>query len=202
MYNAGQMQLQSATWLQGHSGDRPSFEAVVCHTFAPNRVHQVFMMPQGLLFLELRKKVGSAIGNANQNAVVMGAVMGGLIGAAIAGAVSEAMSNNETNHENFEMCSEDELYQLAAQRKKSFVSKNDEIISVTIDAPGGFTRMFGNSKLAGYITVRDRKLGKVKMEVYDQAALSVAVDSLPRRLKERVIVNVAFDQQNTRFVPR
>jgi len=201
MYNSGQMQLQSATWLQGHSGDRPSFEAVVCHTFAPNRVHQVFMMPQGLLFLELKKKVGSAMGTNANNAVAMGAVMGGLIGAAIAASIADNMSSAE-GHENFEMCGEEELYQIAAQRRRSFVAKNDEIVSVTIDAPGGFTRMFGNSKLAGYVTVRDRKLGKVKMEVYDQAAMSVAVDSLPRRLKERVICNVVFDRNSTRFLPK
>ncbi|HMC11308.1 MAG TPA: hypothetical protein VKH44_08455, partial [Pirellulaceae bacterium] len=99
-------------------------------------------------------------------------------------------------------CSEDELYQLASQRRKSFVAKNDEILSVTIDAPGTFTRMFGCSKLAGYITLRDHKLGKVKMEIYDQAAMSVAVDSLPRRLKERAFVNVEFDLGSTTFRPK
>ena len=45
------------------SSDRPSFQATVCRTFS-TRHYQVFAMPQGLLFLELRTKPG-APGNPN-----------------------------------------------------------------------------------------------------------------------------------------
>ena len=62
--------------------------------------------------------------------------------------------------------------------------------------------MFNDSSLAGWVTIRDHVLGKVKMEIRDQAAMSVAVDCLPRRFGERVLVNVEFDRQRTLFVPR
>jgi len=58
MYSSGQQPMQSAAWLQSHGGDRPSFEATVCRTFS-TLPYQVFAMPQGLLFLELRNKPGS-----------------------------------------------------------------------------------------------------------------------------------------------
>ena len=100
------------------------------------------------------------------------------------------------------MCSEEELFELARTRKRSFVSKYDDVSSIAITAPSGWDRLFAPSTLAGYITLRDKTLGKVKMEIHDQAAMSVAVDASPRRLAERVWVNVEFDQRNTRFVPK
>jgi hypothetical protein len=200
MYTPGQMQMQSAALLQGYAGDRPAFEAIVCRTFSA-KPFQVFALPQGLLFLELRNKPGSGGGGNNNNAIVIGAVLGGMIGAGIAAALADANAA-PADTENFDMCSEDELFALAQKRRRSFVSKADEIMSVTIDAPRGLSRLFANSSLAGYITIRDRKLGKVSMEIHDQAAMSVAVDALPRRFGERVFVNVEFDRHSTKFVPR
>ena len=198
MYSPGQQQMQSANWLHGHAADRPSFQATVCRTFS-TRPYQVFLMPQGMLFLALKNKPGSA--KDNNGAVVAGAVMGGLIGACIAQAMTSGPSDSGRS-ENFELCSEEELLQIAKERRRSFVSKNDEILSVSIDAPAGLSRMFADSSLAGWITLRDRKLGKVAMEIHDQAAMSVAVDALPRRLRERVFVNVELDRQTTKFRPK
>jgi len=199
MYSSGQQQMQSATWLQNHAGDRPSFQATVCRTFS-TRPYQVFAMPQGLLFLELRNKPGTP-GTPNNGAIVAGAIMGGAIGACIAGALTST-PGDPSRIENFDMCSEEELFALANQRRKSFVSKVDEILSVTIEAPSGLSRMFADSTLAGYITLRDRKLGKVSMEVHDQASMSVAVDALPRRLAQRCFVNVELDRQTAKFKPK
>ena len=53
--------------LHGHAADRPSFQATVCRTFS-TRPYQVFLMPQGMLFLELKNKPGSA--KDNNGAVV------------------------------------------------------------------------------------------------------------------------------------
>jgi len=191
--------MKSAAWLQGHSGDRPSFQATVCRTFS-TRPYQVFAMPQGLLFLEVRNKPGVAK-EANTGAIVLGGVLGGALGAGIAHAMTSGPSDSG-KAENFELCSEDELFQIAKERKRSFVSKLDEIQSITIDAPSGLSRMFADSTLAGWITLRDRKLGKVSMEIHDQASMQIAVDALPRRLKERVFVNVEFDHQTTKFRPK
>src|SRR5262245_13694366 len=197
MYTPGQMQLQSVAMLNSSTGDRPSFQATVCRTFSA-RPYQVFMMPQGLLFLERRDKAAMAKDNAN--AVVVGAVLGGMLGACIASALT---SNSDSQAESgLEHLREEDLFELARTRKRSFVARQDEILSLTIDAPGSFGRLFTNSSLAGWIKLRDRKLGKLTMEVHDQAALSVAVDSLPRRYGDRVVVNVEFDRERTMFRPR
>ena len=200
MYNAGQMQLQSANWLNGHTADRPSFHAKVCRTFS-TRTFQVFAMPQGLLFLESRGKAtgDGASDESQQKAMVVGAVLGGALGACLGAAIAGAGSGGQTQ-ENFDLCGEEELFDLAKRRKRSFVAKNDEILAVSIDAPRGFGKLFADSSLAGTIVVRDRRLGKLTLEVHDQAALSVAVDALPRRFADRCFVNVALDRNTAKFV--
>jgi hypothetical protein len=200
MYASGQQQLQSASWLNQYSNDRPSFHAVVCRTWSPNRPFQVFVMSQGLLFVESRNKIGN-VGGGNSNAIVVGAVLGGAIGACIGAAIAANSRGDGGQHENLDTCSEEQLFQLAATRRRSFAAKNDEILSVTIDAPGSWSRLMAPSTLAGWVTVRDRKLGKVTMEVHDQAALSVAVDSLARRYAERAFINVELDRNTARFNP-
>jgi hypothetical protein len=200
MYNAGQLQLQSANWLNSHTGDRPSFHATVSRTFS-SRTYHVFAMTQGLLFLRSKRTgKGSASDEEQQRAMMMGYFFGGVIGAAIGQAIANSGSPAD-DHENFELCSEDELFELAKKRKTSFVAKNDEITSVSIDAPRGFSRLFVDSTLAGYIIIRDRRLGRLTLEVHDQAALSVAVDALPRRFGDRCFVNVELDRNTAKFVP-
>jgi hypothetical protein len=102
----------------------------------------------------------------------------------------------------FDLMSEDDLLELARSRKKSFVSKIDEIRWVTIDAPGFLGSMLGDSSVAGHVTLRDKVLGKVTMQIRDQSSMAVAVDALPRKLGERARVIVAFDQASRRFVRR
>src|SRR5438874_13445412 len=121
MYQSGQQQMQSATWLQNHGGDRPSFQAMVSRSFS-TRQYQVFAMSQGLLFLEVRSKGGSP-GKSNTGAIVLGGIMGGAIGACVAGALT-SQGADAGRMENFDLCSEDELFELAKQRRKSFVAKN------------------------------------------------------------------------------
>jgi len=199
MYNAGQMQLQSANWMNSHTADRPSFHAKVCRMFSVTRTYQVFAMPQGLLFLESKSQGGGPSDDTQQRAVMVGAVLGGMMGACIGAAIAGSGSPTH-NRENFELCSEEELFEMAQKRKRSFVSKNDEIVSVSIDAPRGWSRMFADSSLAGWIVIRDRRLGKLTLEVHDQAALSVAIDALPRRFGDRAFVNVELDRNTAKFV--
>ena len=200
MYTSGQMALQSMTWLQNNTSDRPSFRALIRRAFS--RTHyQVFALPRGLLFLERRSITESSAGGGS-GAVVAGAVLGGAVGAIIGAAIASSAATSSEREENLDMCSEETLIELARARKKSFVAKLDEIISISIDAPGSFGRMFADSTLAGWITLRDKCLGKVTLEIHEQPAMAVAVETLPRRLGERAHINVEFDQQAMRFVPR
>jgi hypothetical protein len=197
----GQVELQSLTWLQKNAADRPSFEAVLRRGLGGPRPFRVFALPNGLLFLELKQKAGSG-GGGPSNVVVAGAVLGGAVGAVIGGIIAGSMSSDEAQTESgFDYYDEDRLIELARTRKRSFVAKYDEIRSVSIDAPGGFGRLFADRKLVGWITLRDQVLGKVAMELRDPSDMSVAVDALPRRLGDRVAVNVRLDAQKARFVP-
>jgi len=200
MYTSGQLELQSTTWLQKSVSDRPSFRAVVRRTFSKTH-YQAFALPRGILFLERRDITESSAGGGS-GAVVAGAVMGGMVGAIIGAAIANSMATTSVREENLDACPEERLIELARARKKSFVAKLDEIISLTIDAPSSFGRMFADSTLAGWITLRDKCLGKITLEIHDQPGLAIAVENLPRRLGNRVFINVELDQQAMRFVPR
>lgn len=202
MYTSGQMALQSTAWLQKNTADRPSFKAVIRRAFSKTQ-YQAFALPRGLLFLE-RRSIRQGGDCAPTGAIVAGAILRGALGAVIGAAMSTSAppSSASVRDENLDVCPEETLIELARARKKSFVAKLDEIISLSIDAPSSFGRMFADSTLAGWITLRDKGLGKVTLEIHEQPAMAVAVETLPRRFGERVHINVEFDQQAMRFVPR
>jgi hypothetical protein len=202
MHKAAQCELQSSRWLAGNTADRPSFHAMIRRGLSGPRPFQVFALPTGMLFLELKQKPGTG-GNGPNGAVVVGAVLGGAIGACIGAAVAGSTSSGTPELEGgFDMCGEDQLIELARKRKRSFVAKYDEICSVSIDAPGALGRLFAARSLVGWITMHDSTLGKVPMEIRDPLAMAVAVEALPRRLGERVQINVELDPHTTRFVPK
>jgi hypothetical protein len=166
-------------------------------------------MPAGLLCLEMRNKDYGNIGQNGPSAGMTMAVMGfgaigGLAAAMAASRDAERYGSAPARRleASFDLMQEEELLELARQRRKSFVCKLDEILSATIKAPSFFSRTLGDNSLAGIITLRDRSLGKIVMEVRDQTHLAVAVDALARRLGERATVNVAFDEQTRKFVKR
>ena len=207
-FTSGQYELRSSSIMANHTGDRPSFQADVSRGWFGSGHFQVFAMPQGLLFLQMQlKDYGNLGSNANYAGMAM-AMSFGAIGGLAAGmaAARDAERYGERPEDKWETgldaLSEDELLDMAKSRRKSFVAKNAEISAVSIDAPGAFSRALGDSSLQGTITLRDRTLGKVSLEIRDAAAMSVAVDALRRHLGDRVQVNVQFDQQSMRFLPK
>jgi hypothetical protein len=197
MYKAGQVQLQSTGWMQKHTGDRPSFDAVICRSiFSGSRRYRVFAMARGLLFLPLEDHP------ATKAPPCMGT---GLAGAArTLEYAQEWYARQPVPPEcqaDFDIKSDEEILKLAGERRQSFVAKQEEITRLSIDPPGAIARLLGTS-VAGLITLRDRTLGKVTMEVREQLALTVAVESLPKRLGERAVVNVQWDEPARKFVPR
>lgn len=206
-FQSGAQELSSNRWMSQHTGDRPAFQADISRGLFRSGHFQVFAMPQGLLCLEMRHKDYGNLGNHGHN---VGAAwfMFGAIGGLAAG-LAAARDNERYGaapaqrwEASFDTMQEDELLELARQRKKSFVCKLDEIRSVQVDAPSGLSNLLGDGSLAGIVTLRDRTLGKIVMQVRDQTHLAVAVDALPRRLSDRARINVAFDEATRRFVRR
>jgi hypothetical protein len=204
MFNAGQMELQSDRWLRGNTSDRPSFNALICRGFGGERRFQVFAMSKGLLCLDKGppRSSGGGGGGDNTGAIVAGAVVGGLVGAMVVSALtSNVPSAGAGSEERFDLCSEQELLDLARARKKSFVAFYDQITGISLDVPGFFGKMFGDSRTVGWITLREKTLGKVAMEIREASEMCVAMESLPRRLGNRVQVNLQLDPRTrTSFV--
>jgi hypothetical protein len=177
MSNGFNVELQSARWMQGHTSDRPSFNVLISKGFGERRF-QVFAMTKGLLALDKGPAKGSGGGDEAANrAVMVGAVMGGALGAVIGAAVASNMTGPSGSEERYDTCSEDELLDLAAQRKKSFVAFYDQISSVSLDLPGFWGRTFGDGRTVGIITLQEKSVGKVAMEVATPPKMSVAIDS-------------------------
>ena len=194
MYQA----LQSSAWLQNHSADRPSFEAKVSRGYSSCE-YVVFAMQHGLLFLEQKDHVFSARNQGVNGAVLAGAIMGGAAGALIAGALTSGNNGPTRKESGLETQSDEELFALARSRKKSFVAERDDIESVSIDPPSFLSGLFGG-RVAGTITIRDRQLGKLRLELTDKASMAAAIDAFPRHYGNRTAINVRWDQAKNAYV--
>jgi hypothetical protein len=183
--------------MQKHTGDRPSFDAFICRSiFFGTRRYRVFVMARGLLFLPLEDHP------ATKAPPVMGTGLAGAV--RTMEYASEWYARQPIPPEcqaDFDIKSDDELLKLAGERKQSFVAKQEEIVKLTIDPPGPIARLLGTS-VAGVITLRDRALGTIAMEIRDQFPLAIAVESLPKRLRERTVVNVQWDEPSRKFLPK
>jgi hypothetical protein len=197
----GQVDLQSNQWLSGHTGDRPVIDAIIAGFVTAPRCYQVFIMKKGLLYLDLgpEKKAG---GQLSPGAAVAAGVLGGAVGGLIAGMVAQSMAGPEERGPRYDMQDDDTLLEMARGSKHSFVSLYNEIDSVSIDAPGFLSELFGNGKTAAWIKVRDRANGRVCMEIRGVSAVAAAAESLPRRLGDRVKVNVELDRRTLRYRSR
>ena len=103
----------------------------------------------------------------------------------------------ESDHSRY---SDDELLQMARERKHSMVVPYDDIASVSIDLPGVFDKISQGGSLVGWITLREKTLGKLKMEIRDLLSMAAAIEAFPLRVGDRVKVNVDFDEENYEFV--
>jgi len=208
-FQAGQQELQSNQWVSKHTADRPSFQCDINRGLFRSGHFQVFAMPAGLLCLEMRHKDYGNIGQGGNNyagmffAMQFGAI-GGLAAGLAAARDAERYGGTPAQRweKSFELMDESELLELARQRRKSFVCKLNEIRSVTINAPSLLSRTLGDNSLAGNITVRDKCMGKIVMQVRDQTHMAVAVEALAKRLGDRAKVNVEFDERTRRFRKR
>jgi hypothetical protein len=203
MYTAGHQELQSNRWLQGHTGDRPSFDAIIARGFSGNRRFQVFAMTRGLLCLDKGKPISGSGSDLDTRAVVIGGVLGGALGAMVGAAVASNTPMGRAPVEpNYDLCSEDELLELARTRRRSFVAFYDDIKSISLNPPGFLARLLGDRSTAGYVKLRERKLGTVEMEIREASEMVVAIDTLPRRLGDRVQVKLQLDPRTRTFIPK
>jgi hypothetical protein len=200
MYAGGGQQLDSMQWVQGHGGERPMFEGVIAGMLFGSRPYYFFGLPEGLLFLpSVKLRVGEGNG---QDAFVAGWKMGGLIGGLVGAAIAGTLADPAVDDTAYECLTDTQLFELARRRRGSFACLNDDVEWIQLDAPSGLARLVGSSRLAGWLTLRDRRLGKRTIEIYDPATLALACESLPERFGDRVRINVEYDDRAMRYRPR
>jgi hypothetical protein len=199
---SAQLELQSSKWLAGHTSDRPVIDAIIARgLFGSPRCFQVFVMQKGMLFLDLGpERKGRS--NMPAGAMVAAGVLGGAVGGLVAGMVAESMSGPEQRGPRYDMHDDDTLLEMARGSRYSFVSLYGDVKYVSIDAPGFWAGLFGSGKTAAWITLRDRAIGKVQMEIRDVAAVMAAIEGLPRRLGDRLHNNVELDRRTLRYRSR
>jgi hypothetical protein len=128
-----------------------------------------------------------------------GAMVGGVMGAIVGEILASSVSGPVRKESGLETLSDEELFALARNRKRSFVAERDEIESVSIDPPRGLSSLI-NSRLLGIVTIHDRRLGKVTLQLSDRTAMSVVIDAFPRHYGNRVLVNVRWDHAKSSYV--
>jgi hypothetical protein len=200
MHAGGGHQLDSMQWIPGYGGDRPMFEGVIAGAFFGSKQYYFFALPEALLFLpSVKLRIGAGSG---PDAFVAGWKMGGLIGGVVGATIAGALADPAIDDTAYECLSETQLFELARSRRGSFACLNDDIEWIQLDAPSGLARLLGSSRLAGWLTLRDRRLGKRTVEIYDPAMLALACESLPERFGDRVRIKVEYDDQAMRYRPR
>ena len=80
------------------------------------------------------------------------------------------------------LLSDDELIELARQRKRSFVARYEDIAWARIDPPDAIEQFFGGTRLQGTITFREKVVGKVVIQIHDRQSMETAIDVFSRRL--------------------
>jgi hypothetical protein len=84
---------------------------------------------------------------------------------------------------------------MAREPKHSLVANYDDVITASVDPPG----FFAGRSLVGLISLRERSLGKLNLEIYDRMSMDTAIETLTGKLGGRVTVNVVFDPQTATF---
>jgi hypothetical protein len=194
--------------LLGANGNgRPTFEATIGRGWGGLRQYQIFILQEGLLFLERCDQKETTQETGNQRTALALTMFGGAIGGMIGGMIAKPRVNESNfvpakRESGLEMKSDEELFELARARKQSFVVKHEEVLSASIDAPSTWDGLFGHRTLAGWITIETVSEGKLPLEFRSAAEMAVAAESLPRRYGSRVAVNSELDERRKRFVPR
>ena len=98
------------------------------------------------------------------------------------------------------LLSNDELVELARQRKRSFVAQYDEIKWARIEPADTLERMLYGGQYQGTITFREKTVGKVTIQVYDQQCMETAIDAFSDRLPDVADIRAEFDLRQHRYV--
>lgn len=189
--------LQANDHSEGKS-DRPEFEVRIKRPPVACRRYQVIAFTPGILLLDLGPpKAQAGDGNTAMICGILGGLVGAYLGAALEGAMESQSANLDSSYARY---SDDQLIQIARGRKHSMVALYDDIESASIDAPSTMDKIYRGRGLVGWISLHEKTLGKLKMEVRDLSSMAMAMKILPSRLGDRAKVNVEFDDEHCVFV--
>ena len=193
------VELKSSALFEQHQqkNDRPSF-----HGKMGNQNFQVFFCKEGVLFLELTMKRRNSDKESSFPILgVIGALFFGMFGAWMGMFFDRLREDGVTKDPNLcHLVSDEELFALAKQRKRSFVLFNDELKSIRIIGAPLTTRLFGSGTVQGRCQFKARKQGKREIEIRDLQSMQAAIHACSERFNELTSVEARFDQGLQRFV--
>jgi hypothetical protein len=196
--NPGFVQLRTAAIADRTQSDRPMFDAKVSRLFG-SRSYHVFCFSEAMLFLNAVEPQAASNG-AGGGAVVAGALVGGLVGAMVGAAIASSTDSPGVRKDNSNLLSDDQLLDVARQRGRSLVADYPDIVGARIDGPGAMDKLFGSSKLVGYVNLRDRTLGRLTLEINSKQDMMTAIQALKKRLGDRLQVNLEWNEAAKVFV--
>jgi hypothetical protein len=137
----------------------------------------------------------------NAKFAIIGGLLGGMLGSTV-GMILDQQAH-EKQVPSMDLCSlgtDEELFGLSKSRKQSLVVFYDEIKWARLEAPPARIARQESNTLQGRLTFKARACGKKVMKIHNPSHMTVAVDALPARLGDRLVVNAKFHSQQCCFV--
>ncbi len=188
--------------LEKFGEDRPVFHGRLSRGLRRTRFFQVFACRTGFLCLELTYQKR---GDFDPLAFFrwMAAIWFGPL-AIIAQVI---MARKSVRHEaaldlSSAMLGNEEVVELARERKRSFVARYDDMQSAHIEPPGEFERFLYGNHYQGTVTFREKTVGKVTIHIYDRQCMDTAIDAFSERLSDIAEIRAEFDLRQRRFIAK
>jgi hypothetical protein len=167
------------------------------------RDYQVFAFDVGLLYLDLgRLQAKEDATEQGQALSWVGAFCGGQHGAQLGSLMEQALgaSSDYRRTTEFNAYSDDELIDLAQQRRQSFVVRYEDIKRAAIEGPDFIEWLFNGKNLQGFLTLKEKTVGKVRLKILDVESMTDAISTCSKRFGDRLSVNAEYDRRQRKYV--
>jgi hypothetical protein len=165
----------------------PFFSAVEPQAMATNRSYRVYVLPSELIFIRA--------GSTGELTTALAAQFG-LLGALIAAALNHAKKNQQRQEELNSFT----LDQLMNNHKHNFRIAIRELLDARLDPYSFGLAVLHKPAQAGVFQFTHPTRGKVKLVLGSTDEMQKAVELLPSMLRERLTVNVEWNERKKRFV--
>jgi hypothetical protein len=182
----GATPMPAAAWESGRAPWQPPYFAVKPIRGFPNNIpYRVYVLPEELLFLD---------SESNQDKEYQGLafMMAGAVGGAIAKGIIDAHNKPRTEalRRALDDADTEELRQTARDGGSHFWVETENVAEAVVAPVGIWDGLFHGTELPGVLTLKRIHGRKLKCAVTSYGGLRVAMQELPKVLRERVAVKI------------